>query len=71
MFHCERCGSKYHSARAATIDYCPRCLLRKDISSPLIPGPPRAKPAKAGGPLPTRIAREAGEEIGTETASRA
>ncbi len=35
MFACERCGSKYHSSRAAALRDCPRCLLRDDVASPL------------------------------------
>jgi predicted nucleic acid-binding Zn-ribbon protein len=35
MFACKRCGSKFSSARAATIRDCPRCLLRDDVASPL------------------------------------
>ena len=36
MVHCERCGSGFSPIRAATILYCPRCLLRDDVSVPLI-----------------------------------
>jgi DNA-directed RNA polymerase subunit RPC12/RpoP len=28
MFHCERCGSRYSAMHAATIENCPRCLMR-------------------------------------------
>ena len=38
MVHCERCGSSFSPIRAATIGYCPRCLLRDDVSVPLIVG---------------------------------
>lgn len=30
MVYCERCGSRFHSERAAQLDYCPSCLLRDD-----------------------------------------
>jgi hypothetical protein len=39
MFSCERCGSKFHSTRAAAIEHCPRCLLKDDVSSPLLFAP--------------------------------
>ena len=39
MFSCERCGSRFHSTRAAAIEHCPRCLLRDDVSSPLLFAP--------------------------------
>lgn len=35
MIHCERCGSRFHSARAMMLDHCPRCLLRDDVAAPL------------------------------------
>jgi hypothetical protein len=42
MYYCERCQSRFHSERAASIRDCPRCLLRDDVASPLVPGsPPR------------------------------
>jgi predicted nucleic acid-binding Zn-ribbon protein len=49
MVHCERCGSRFHSARALMIENCPRCLLRDDVAAPLV-----VEPAKADGdpPLP-------------------
>jgi hypothetical protein len=37
MVHCERCKSRFHSARALTIENCPRCLLRDDVAAPLVP----------------------------------
>jgi len=43
MVHCERCGSSFSSTRMASVLNCPRCLLRSDVSSPLVPGPPRAR----------------------------
>ena len=36
MVHCSRCGSGFSPIRAATIEVCPRCLLRDDIAVPLI-----------------------------------
>jgi len=36
MVHCERCSSRFHSARALMIENCPRCLLRDDVASPLV-----------------------------------
>jgi hypothetical protein len=47
MVHCERCGSRFHSERAARLDLCPRCLLRDDVAAPLKSGgfpPPPAPP---------------------------
>jgi DNA-directed RNA polymerase subunit RPC12/RpoP len=35
MFKCDRCGSRYSSMHAATIENCPRCLIRERVSSPL------------------------------------
>ena len=35
MFKCDRCGSRYSSMHAATIENCPRCLVRERVSSPL------------------------------------
>lgn len=35
MFRCDRCGSRYSSMHAATIENCPRCLIRDRISAPL------------------------------------
>ena len=36
MVYCSRCGSGFSPIRAATIEVCPRCLLRDDIAVPLI-----------------------------------
>jgi hypothetical protein len=51
MYLCERCGSKYSSARFAHIELCPRCLLRDDAASHLVyvperKAPPTEEPAK-------------------------
>lgn len=35
MYVCDRCGSRFHSARAASLELCPRCLLRDDAAAPL------------------------------------
>lgn len=59
MYYCPRCQSRFHSERAASIRDCPRCLLRDDVASPLVPGsPPRRggsgpAPAPAAEPDPT------------------
>jgi len=49
MVYCERCGSKFHSERAARLDLCPRCLVRDDVASHLqhggFPSPPPAPDA--------------------------
>lgn len=42
MYACDRCGARFHSARAASIELCPRCLLRDDAASPLHYAPPRS-----------------------------
>jgi predicted nucleic acid-binding Zn-ribbon protein len=50
MVQCERCGSKFHSIRAALIENCPRCLLRDDVSARLVakdPSPPPVAPGTA------------------------
>lgn len=56
MVHCERCGSRFHSARALMIENCPRCLLRDDVASPLVADsaePARVETARAApGPEP-------------------
>jgi predicted nucleic acid-binding Zn-ribbon protein len=36
MVHCERCSSRFHSARALMLENCPRCLLRDDVTAPLV-----------------------------------
>jgi predicted nucleic acid-binding Zn-ribbon protein len=28
MFQCERCGSRYSALHAATMENCPRCMMR-------------------------------------------
>ena len=35
MFRCERCGSRFSAMHAATIENCPRCLIRDRVSSRL------------------------------------
>lgn len=35
MFSCERCGSRYSAAHAASLENCPRCQVRDRISTPL------------------------------------
>jgi hypothetical protein len=47
IYLCERCGSRYSSARFAHIELCPRCLLRDDAASHLVyvpEGHPRSTP---------------------------
>ncbi|MBS1878419.1 MAG: hypothetical protein JST31_02790 [Actinobacteria bacterium] len=41
MYACDRCGARFHSARAASLEFCPRCLLRDDAASPLHWAPPQ------------------------------
>jgi hypothetical protein len=56
MYYCPRCQSRFHSERAASIRDCPRCLLRDDVASELVPGSPpkRDTPApKPEAPEPT------------------
>jgi predicted nucleic acid-binding Zn-ribbon protein len=36
LYACDRCGSRFHSARAAFVELCPRCLLRDDAAAPLM-----------------------------------
>jgi hypothetical protein len=64
MFSCKRCGSKFHSSRAAAIEHCPRCLLKDDISSPLLFSPffDRSKPSESARDL-DRVSEDA--ETGT------
>ncbi len=53
MYYCPRCQSRFHSQRAASIRDCPRCLLRDDVASPLVPGsPPKRGGAKPSAPPP-------------------
>jgi hypothetical protein len=42
MYACDRCGARFHSARAASLELCPRCLLRDDAASPLHYAPARS-----------------------------
>jgi DNA-directed RNA polymerase subunit RPC12/RpoP len=35
MFICEKCGSRYSAMHAATMENCPRCMIRDRTSSPL------------------------------------
>jgi predicted nucleic acid-binding Zn-ribbon protein len=61
MVYCERCGSRFHSTRALMIENCPRCLLRDDVTAPLVVEPAKAikleiergrpGPEPAAGPL--------------------
>jgi len=44
LYACDRCGSRFHSTRAAFIEFCPRCLLRDDASSPLKYRPDERRP---------------------------
>ncbi len=41
MYACDRCGARFHSARAASLELCPRCLLRDDAASHLHWAPPK------------------------------
>lgn len=47
IYLCERCSSRFNSARFAHIELCPRCLLRDDVASHLvtIPGDTARRPA--------------------------
>ncbi len=54
MVHCERCGTSFSPIRAATIEYCPRCLLSDDVAVPLIVSLFKA-------PVPSEAKQEAGE----------
>jgi hypothetical protein len=47
IYLCERCGSRFNSARFAHIEMCPRCLLRDDVSSHLVfvPGTTERRPS--------------------------
>jgi hypothetical protein len=40
LYACDRCGARFHSSRAASLELCPRCLLRDDAASPLHYAPP-------------------------------
>ena len=35
MFRCERCGSRYSAMHAATMENCPRCMVRDRTTAPL------------------------------------
>ena len=61
MVHCERCGSRFHSARALTIANCPRCLLRDDVAAPLIAEPPTAMGVVKEKARPEPEVREGGD----------
>lgn len=62
MVQCERCGSRFHSARALRLEFCPRCLLKHDVSARLKTVPPQAaEPAPDSRPRPGP-AGEAGPE---------
>jgi hypothetical protein len=52
IYLCERCGSRYSSARFAHIELCPRCLLRDDAASHLVYVPGRKTPKAAGPQIP-------------------
>jgi hypothetical protein len=65
IYLCERCGSRFNSARFAHIELCPRCLLRDDVSSHLVFSPDGrlpGNPAKEAPPEPEPDA--AGAELG-------
>lgn len=47
MYECERCGARFHSKRAASLEVCPRCLLRDDVASHLVQ---KERPRPAEGP---------------------
>jgi DNA-directed RNA polymerase subunit RPC12/RpoP len=47
MYECERCGARFHSKRAASLEVCPRCLLRDDVASHLVQ---KERPAAAERP---------------------
>ena len=69
IYLCERCGSRFNSARFAHIELCPRCLLRDDVSSHLVlvPGDTaRRQPKDPEGPenLRTPEPDAAGAELG-------
>jgi hypothetical protein len=52
IYLCERCGSRYSSARFAHIELCPRCLLRDDAASHLVYVPDRKTPKAPGPQIP-------------------
>lgn len=68
MVHCGRCGSGFSAARMRSVFNCPRCLMRSDIASPLIPGPPPAKEAPAASPpLPVDVVSPDNAEMRAQT----
>ncbi len=52
MYLCERCGSRFNSARFAHIELCPRCLLRDDAASHLVYVPEDRRPDPPKDPQP-------------------
>jgi predicted nucleic acid-binding Zn-ribbon protein len=67
MFHCERCGSRYSAMHAATIENCPRCLVRDRTAAQLafkaFESPSRAEA------VPSSATREHSGRAGDRTAS--
>lgn len=47
IYVCERCGSRFNSARFAHIELCPRCLLRDDFASHLVSVPDGKRPPES------------------------
>jgi len=63
MFKCERCGSRYSAMHAATMENCPRCMVRDRTASRLT--------FKAFQQLPDRSEAEGeGESARSESAER-
>jgi predicted amidophosphoribosyltransferase len=65
IYLCERCGSRFNSARFATIELCPRCLLRDDAASHLVyvpdgQEPPQPTPKAPPEPEPDAASAEHG-----------
>ncbi|HEY2477111.1 MAG TPA: hypothetical protein VGI17_00085 [Solirubrobacterales bacterium] len=63
IYLCERCGSRFNSARFATIELCPRCLLRDDVPSHLVfvpDGTPLPERPKEAPPEPDAASAELG-----------
>jgi hypothetical protein len=58
IYLCERCGSRFNSARFAHIELCPRCLLRDDAASHLVfvPGGTARKPSESPPESPDKTA---------------
>jgi hypothetical protein len=70
MYACDRCGARFHSSRAASLELCPRCLLRDDAASHLHWAPPRSEEERrredeAG--VPAGSADRVGGGAGSET----